>query len=224
MLQRYPSLQYALAVLTCAALVVPMSACDAIGSFSEDDEDAPDVELGRFEMTLSGALQDTLSGLAVFSTTTEEHPDTGEEITLFGLAFLPDSADALASDASSSDTAPESWFASQIMRASDRPDEGEYDFAQIDENNFPDDGFSFPDDAFAFSFQTEDTERSAVVASQNGTLTITNSTSATLSGRFSAETAGLVHVYSTSDQPSEGTITIEGEFKALGGELPEGTF
>ena len=201
-----------------------MSACDAVGSFSEDDEDAPDVELGQFEVTLSGALQDTLSGVAVFSTTTEEHPDTGEEVTLFGLSFLPDSADTYASDADSPDTAPESWFASQIVRASERPDEGEYSFAQIDENSLPDDIWSFPEESFAFSFQTEDTVRSAVVASQGGTLTITSSTSATLSGRFSAETAGLVHVYSASDQPSEGTITIEGEFKALGGALPEGTF
>lgn len=201
-----------------------MSACDAVGSFSEDDEDAPDVELGQFEVTLSGALQDTLSGVAVFSTTTEEHPDTGEEVTLFGLSFLPDSADTYASDADSPDTAPESWFASQIVRASERPDEGEYSFAQIGENSLPDDIWSFPEESFAFSFQTEDTVRSAVVASQGGTLTITSSTSATLSGRFSAETAGLVHVYSASDQPSEGTITIEGEFKALGGALPEGTF
>ena len=193
-----------------------MSACDAIGSFSDQaDEDAPDVELGQFEMVLSGALDDTLSGVAVFSTTTEEHPDTGEEVTLFGLAFLPDSVQ----------TATQSgpWFASQIVRASERPGEGEYTFAQIDERNFPDDGFSFPDDAFAFSFQTEDTVRSAVVASQGGTLEITSSTSATLSGRFSAETAGMVYEYSTMDGPAEGAITIEGEFKALGGDLPEGT-
>jgi len=224
MLRRYPSLQYALAFLTCAALVVPMSACDAIGSFTEDDEDAPEVEIGQFEMALSGALQDTLSGLAVFSTTTKEHPDTGEEVTLFGLAFMPDSADAFASDAASSKTAPQTWFASQIVRVSDRPDDGEYAFAQIDKNSFPDDIWSFPEESFAFSFQTEDTVRSAVVASQSGTLNITNSTSATLSGRFEVETAGLVHVYSASDRPSEGTITIEGEFKALGGALPEGTF
>lgn len=217
MLRRYPSLQFALAILTCAALVVPMSACDAIGSFSEEaDEDAPDVEIGQFEMTLSGALEDTLSGVAVFSTTTEEHPDTGEEITLFGLAFLPDSAQTAAQIGS--------WFASQIVRASERPGEGEYEFAQIEESNFPDDGFSFPDEAFAFSFQTEDTVRSAVVASQGGTLNITSSTSATLSGRFSAETAGMVYEYSEMDEPAEGTITIKGEFKALGGELPEGTF
>lgn len=193
-----------------------MSACDAVGSFADDDEDAPDVEIGRFEMTLSGALDETLTGTAVFSTTTEERPDTGEEVTLFGLAFIPDSANV---DDVENEQA--SWFAAQIMRASERPDEGEYEFAQIDENNFPDDPFDFPDELFAFSFQTEDTERYAVVASQEGTLEITSSSSATLSGRFSVETAGMHYTYDTMDEPAEGSITIEGEFKALGGELPE---
>ena len=215
MLKRYASFHSALAVLACATLVITMSACDAVGSFSDQDEDAPDVELGRFEMVLSGALQDTLSGTAVFSTTTEEDPTTGEEITLFGLAFLPDSAETAAQSGN--------WFASQIVRASERPEEGEYTFAELSEQQFPQSPAEFPEEGFMFSFQTENTERSAVVTSDSGTLEITNSASATLSGRFSVETSGLYYEPGMTEQQTNASITVEGEFKALGGELPEGS-
>lgn len=224
MLRHSPFLQYALAGLTGAALLVSLSACDAIGEFSELADDSSETELGRVEMRLSGAVKDTLSGIAVFSTTTETNPNTGEEATLFGLAFMPDSADAHAEDAATAGTAPDSWFAAQIVGPSDRPEDGEYSFVRVDPNaSFPDDIWSFPEEGFAFSFQTEDTEREAVVASKEGTLTITGSSSAALSGNFSVTTFGMYRTAGMT-QANEGTITIEGEFKALGGELPEGTF
>lgn len=192
-----------------------MSACDAVSSFTEQDEDAPDVELGQFEMVMSGAVQDTLRGVAVFSTTTEEVPDAGEPVTLFGLALVPDSAETAAQRGD--------WFASQIVRASDPPEEGEYEFAQISENQFPQSPAEFPEESFMYSFQTETPERTIIVASQSGTLEITNATSATLSGRFEVETAGLYYTEGMAEQQTDASITIEGEFKALGGDLPEGT-
>jgi hypothetical protein len=214
MLHRHAPFHSALALLTAAALVVTMSACDAVGSFTDQSDDAPDVELGRFEMVLSGAMQDTLSGTAVFSTTTEAVSDTSE-VTLFGLAFIPDSAETAAG---SSD-----WFASQIVRASERPEEGEYTFAELSEIRFPQAPSAFPEEGFLYSFQTENAERTAIVTSDSGTLEITNSASATLSGRFSVETSGLYYEPGMTEQQTDASITVEGEFRALGGELPEGT-
>ncbi len=215
MLYRYAPLQSALALLTCAALVLTMSACDAVGSFTDQSEDAPDVELGRFEIVLSGALQDTLSGTAVFSTTTETRPDTDEEVTLFGLAFVPDSAETAAQTGD--------WFASQIVRASERPEKGEYAFAELSESRFPQSPAEFPEESFMYSFQTENAERTAIVTSDSGTLEITGSASATLSGRFEVETSGLYYEPGTETQETDASITVKGEFRALGGELPEGT-
>ena len=213
MLYRYAPLQSALALLTCAALVVTMSACDAVGTFADQGEDAPDVELGRFELVLSGAMQDTLSGTAVFSTTTQEDPTTGEELTLFGLAFVPDSAETAAQSGD--------WFASQILRASERPEEGEYTFAELSGDQLPQSPADFPEESFMYSFQTENAERTAIVTSDSGTLEITGSASATLSGRFEVETSGLY--YDAETQNADASITVKGEFRALGGELPEGT-
>jgi len=164
---------------------------------------------------LTGAMQDTLSGTAVFTTTTEERPDTGEEITLFGLAFVPDSAETA--------TQSGDWFASQIVRASERPEEGEYAFAQIGESQFPQSPAEFPEESFMYSFQTESQERTAIVTSDEGTLEITNSASATLSGRFEVETSGLYYEPGMTEQQTDASITVKGEFRALGGELPEGT-
>lgn len=213
MVYRYAPLQSALALLTCAALVVTMSACDAVGTFADQGEDAPDVELGRFELVLSGAMQDTLSGTAVFSTTTQEDPTTGEELTLFGLAFVPDSAETAAQSGD--------WFASQILRASERPEEGEYTFAELSGDQLPQSPADFPEESFMYSFQTENAERTAIVTSDSGTLEITGSASATLSGRFEVETSGLY--YDAETQNADASITVKGEFRALGGELPEGT-
>jgi hypothetical protein len=213
MLQRYAPFQCTLALLTCAALVLSLSACDSIGSFAEDGEDAPDVELGRFEMVMSGAMQDTLTGVAVFSTTVEED-SSGEEQTIFGLAFTPDTAEA---DVQANE------FASQIVRASERPEEGDYTFAEVDGNSFPDDVFAFPDDVFAFSFLTETPEHTAIVTSDGGTLEITGSSSTSLSGRFEVETSGFYYEPGMDEQQTEASITIEGKFRALGGELAEGT-
>jgi hypothetical protein len=215
MLHRHAPFHSALALLTAAALVVTMSACDAVGSFTDQSDDAPDVELGRFEMVLSGAMQDTLSGTAVFSTTTEEHPETGEEITLFGLAFVPDSAETAAQSGD--------WFASQIVRASKRPEEGEYTFAELGENHFPQSPAEFPEESFMYSFQTKNAERTAIVTSDEGTLEITSSASATLSGRFTVETSGLYYESGMETQQTDASITVQGKFKALGGDLPEGT-
>jgi hypothetical protein len=213
MLQRYASFPFVLTLITGAALVLSMSACDSVGSFAEGGEDAPDVELGRFEMVMSGAMQDTLTGVAVFSTTVEED-SSGEEQTIFGLAFTPDSAEA---------DVQESEFVAQVMRASERPAEGEYTFAEIDGKSFPDDIWAFPDESFAFSFVTETPERTAIVASDGGTLEITGSSSTTLSGRFSVETSGFYYEPGMEEQKTEATITIEGKFRALGGDLAEGT-
>lgn len=190
-----------------------MSACDAVGTFADQGEDAPDVELGRFELVLSGAMQDTLSGTAVFSTTTQEDPTTGEELTLFGLAFVPDSAETAAQSGD--------WFASQILRASERPEEGEYTFAELSGDQLPQSPADFPEESFMYSFQTENAERTAIVTSDSGTLEITGSASATLSGRFEVETSGLY--YDAETQNADASITVKGEFRALGGELPEGT-
>lgn len=187
-----------------------MSACDSLGSFGSNEDD-PDVELGRFEMVLSGSISDTLQGLAVFSTTTVEDPSANEH-NLFGLAFMPDTSEMEANRSS--------WFASQIMRLSERPAEGEYEFATLDGNHFPEDPFDFPDDAFAFSFQTEDTSRTAVMTSDEGTFTITTSSSSRTAGTFSAEVSGLYYE-SGMQEPGEGSMTIEGKFNALGGELPQ---
>ena len=210
MLNRYTPFQSALALLTGAALIVSMSACDAVGSFTDQGEDAPDVEIGRFQMVLSGAVQDTLNGTAAFTTTTEEQSDTGEEVTLFGLAFVPDSSDS-------------DRFTSQITRASERPEEGEYEFAQIDGTNFPDDPLDVPDDTFMYAFETETSTHRVIVTSDEGTLEITNSSSATLSGRFTVEASGLYYEPGTETQMTDASITVEGEFKALGGASPEGT-
>jgi hypothetical protein len=72
-----------------------------------------------------------------------------------------------------------------------------------------------------YSFQTENAERTAIVTSDSGTLEITGSASATLSGRFEVETSGLY--YDAETQNADASITVKGEFRALGGELPEGT-
>jgi len=187
-----------------------MSACDSLGSFTGEGEDAPDVEIGRFEMVLSGAINDTLRGLSVFSTTTIED-SSGAEHRLFGLAFMPDTSET--------DVQRRSWFASQTMRLSERPGEGEYEFAALGEDHFPDDPLDLPDDTFAFSFQTEDTSRTAIMTSDEGTFTITSSSSAQLAGHFSVDVSGLYYE-SEMQVPGEGSMTIEGEFNALGGELP----
>lgn len=186
-----------------------MSACDTLDSFSNDEDD-PDLELGRFEMTVDGDLQETFEGSAVFSTTTEEHPETGEEVTLFGLAFLPDSADQQST-----------WFSAQVMRTSERPDEGEYAFEAFQDNYLPTSPFEFPDDIWVLGFQTEDTTRAAAMTSDAGTLTITTSSSSRVAGTFSVEASGMYYEYSADDEPQTGSITIEGSFNALGGELPD---
>ena len=211
MLRRHPLLQCTLALFTCAALVVSMSACDSLGSFTQTEED-PDVEIGRVEMTLSGAARDTIEGLAVFGTTTKEHPETGEEVELFGLAFMPDTAEA------AMQSGP--WFAAQVMRASDRPDKGEYEFGAVEGRLLPDNPAEFPDELFVLGFQTEDTTKAVVVTSDSGTFNVTSSSSSRVAGTFTVEASGLAYMRSESDEPREGTVTIEGKFNALGGELP----
>jgi hypothetical protein len=214
MLHRHAPFHSALTLLTAAALVVTMSACDAVGTFADQGEDAPDVELGRFEMVLSGAMQDTLSGTAVFSTTTEAVSDTSE-VTLFGLALIPDSA------ATAAET--RSGFSAQVLRASDRPEEGEYTFAEIEANNLPEDISAFPEESFLFGFVTSTQEQVAYMTSEGGTLEITNSASATLSGRFTVDASGMYYEPGMTDEMPDASITVKGEFRALGGELPDGT-
>lgn len=208
MLRRHPLFQCTLALFTGAALVLTMSACDTVNSFSNSEDD-PDVELGRFEMTLSGAVDTTLEGTAVFGTITEKD-STGEEHNAFGVAFMPDTAEAEAEYGIE--------FAAQIMRASTRPERGDHEFTSVAENHI--DENALPAEAFVFGLQTQDASRRVLVTSDSGTLTLTTSSSSRIAGTFSVETSGIYYEPSAEGAPQTGSITVEGRFNAIGGKLP----
>lgn len=198
-------MQCTLALLSCAAFLASMSACDMIESFTNGKGD-PDVEPGRFSLILDGAVTDTVEGAAVFGTTIVKDT-SGAEKPLFVLSLAPDSSDLKA------ETSP--WFSSQIMRLSEQPARGDFAFATLEPQTRRSE---FPTEHFVFNFQMEDTTKTVAVTSDAGTLTITSSVSTRIAGRFAVEASGLIY-NGTTDQLQDSSVTVEGKFNALGGEV-----
>lgn len=178
-------------LLLAAALILSLSACDSGGS----NEEEPDVEEGRVEISINGDASGTFDGYAYFFDVVDD--STGE--SAFGLIL------------NNTNSANQSGQYIWIARESSRPGTGQYDFAAIDEENSD----LRPDQfiAVALSVVNDDSAMGSIYFSNGGTLTLTSSSDDKVAGSFIIEAVSFRY-NSESEELEEVDITLEGAFDA----------
>jgi hypothetical protein len=182
-------------LLLLAALLLPLAACDSGGS---NDEEEPDVEDGRVNVSVDGEASGSFDGFAYFY----EYTDPNTDETFFGLVLT-------SVDTETPNTTGE--FIT-IVRQSSRPGAGTYSFANADDDLDTDD---LQSDLFVaiISSATADQDVFGFYISDGGSLTIDQSSADAVSGRFEINATGFTFS-SGSQQAEEVNITVEGAFNA----------
>lgn len=198
-------------LLLATALVFSLSACDSGGSNEDDDE--PDVEEGRTEVSIDGDASGSFDGYAFFVEDTYEDTDSTSR-PVFGIMLsemdeLPDPEE------DGEEFFPEGEFI-VMVRESGRPDVGQHSFTEFDVEGDDDElnsedfiavAWSMMDDANSFA--------SNLYFSDGGTLNITSSSDDRVAGNFEINAVGFSFSMDGDDFDEEETnITIEGAFDA----------
>lgn len=183
-------------LLLLAALTLSLSACDSGGSNDEDD-DTPDVEEGRVEVSIDGDASGSFDGYAYFY----EGADPESDERIFSIV-LSNTDDATPDQQGSRFI----W----IARRSDRPSTGQHAFAQLDQNEEEIPANQFISVAWSV---VSDVNTLSFYVSNGGTLTITDSSDDRVAGSFAIDAVGFT-VSEDGQSTEEVNVTIEGAFDA----------
>jgi|GEM_PF-1419213 len=153
----------------------------------------PDPGPEDFTATLSGDVDAELAGQAFFADVTDD--ETGEEVFLINL--------------SDNESGSNIWFG----MAGNRPDAGTYQIFDIDFEDFDPD--VYPDDAFIGIAFLEADETMIYIFSNEGSITLDESTPNTVEGSFNFSATGI----DIANPLVEMDIDLTGSFDARGGEI-----
>ena len=187
-----------------AAFLVAMMGCDR-----DDDNDVPDMEPGTFEAVITGDVEATLQGVAIFT-----------EYTLDG---LPDEIFFTLGMGASDEEPVNIWF----VRGGAFPGEGTYDIQPFDlEGMEPDNWFFDVPEFINFSLRQLNQEQQELYFAESGTISfemVENDTA--IRGDFEFGATGSV-IGQEGDEPEVRQIQFSGSFYAVFGtvQFPEFTF
>lgn len=168
-------------------LMIGLVACS-----DDDDDQEPnyDADPGTFTMTISGEMSQTLTGNAVFVTSTD--PDTGEMV--FAMSMASDSSVVL------------------FAKRGDRPSTGSYSVWNMEDGEF-DDG-DIPIDQFYIWLSIQD-DPMIYIFSRSGTVQINGSNAERVYGTFTYQGEG----FTLNDPEDTFTVTASGAFHATAGPM-----
>lgn len=175
------------ATILALPLVAGLAGCEG------DDNGTPtEPTTGTFSATVSGAINEEIDGVAFFGESTD--PETGETGWVLWLST------------SEQQSAGNTLY---FFRLGDRPGTGTYPLADLEEDDYED-----GDLGALYNSVNQDGSGGATFISTGGTLTVSASSSGGMEGSFDIQAFGTVFSGGTATQ---GTVTIEGSYDAIGG-------
>ncbi len=187
--------------LSITALMLAMVACDR-----DDDDDVPDMEPGTFEAAISGDVESTLEGSAIF--TEYVHEMTGEYFFTLGMSAAVEENVSI-------------WF----VRSGQFPGDGSYTIQPFDLDEMDEELWFFEVDQFINFNIREVNQQSELYFAESGTITMELVDDDTaIAGDFEFAATGSVMGQEGEVTPVE--VQFSGSFYAVFGtvQFPEFTF